>query len=292
MKYRGISLIVLVITIILIIILASVIILSLNSSGIINNSKKAVFQANIKEYKSALDMYISNKKLEATGDFNEATLELSPYISGNVKGTIKEAIPQITSDYAKTLQVISGKLIYVGLKDEEVEWCNEVGIKVQMLEISEDGKTMIGVKDLAELYGTLEIPAYITSIRPDAFYNRNIEHVIFSENSQVTEIPANMFKGCNNLKSIKLPNNLKRIGDSAFMSCSNLNNVDIPDSVEYIGSYAFYYCRKLSNIKLPNNINFKTITSSMLVGCNLSNIIIPSTVTTINSGAFSANPIT
>ncbi len=41
------------------------------------------------------------------------------------------------------------------------------------------------------------------------------------------------------IKSIKLPDGLKAIGDMAFCGCVNLKKINIPDSVESIGEYAF-----------------------------------------------------
>lgn len=47
------------------------------------------------------------------------------------------------------------------------------------------------------------------------------------------------FWGQKKLKSIKLPDSLKEIGDYGFENCLGLEEIEIPDSVEKIGMYAF-----------------------------------------------------
>ena len=65
-----------------------------------------------------------------------------------------------------------------------------------------------------------------------------------------------------NIKSVQLPDGLKKIGGCAFNYVTNLESVDIPDSVTTIGYNAFS-------------------------GCNLKKIVIPASVVNIGSSAFS-----
>jgi len=73
-KKRGISLIVLVITIIVMIILAAAIILSLNNAGIIGNANKAVDETNIANVKSAADLVYADYLITGIGDKTEEDL--------------------------------------------------------------------------------------------------------------------------------------------------------------------------------------------------------------------------
>lgn len=59
---------------------------------------------------------------------------------------------------------------------------------------------------------------------------------------------------CNSkIKSIKLSNNLKKIGNNAFKK-SNLLQIEIPDSVTEIGESAFSSCRDLKELIFGDNI--------------------------------------
>ena len=54
-----------------------------------------------------------------------------------------------------------------------------------------------------------------------------------------TKIHKNTFKGCSNLKYIKLPNNISAIDDCAFQNCSSLIDVEMGTNVTFIGLSAF-----------------------------------------------------
>ena len=56
------------------------------------------------------------------------------------------------------------------------------------------------------------------------------------------------------ITSIKLPTNLKTIGDRTFEGCSYLASITIPNGVTSIGSDAFASCSKLYDIVIPNSI--------------------------------------
>ena len=51
------------------------------------------------------------------------------------------------------------------------------------------------------------------------------------------------------IKSIIIPNSVKRIGSGAFGSCKNLSSITIPSSVIKIDEYAFKNCKHLTYIK-------------------------------------------
>ena len=74
-----------------------------------------------------------------------------------------------------------------------------------ILKLSEDGKTIIGVYDKNIIHIT--IPEGVTTIGEDAFYD------------------------CSSLKSIDIPDSVTSIEFCAFASCSSLQSIDIPNSV-------------------------------------------------------------
>ncbi len=101
--------------------------------------------------------------------------------------------------------------------------------------------------------------------------------------------PAKIIDRCafeSNLRSIRIPESVTKIGESAFFNCLNLKEITIPNSVTYMGKGAFSTCYALTKVKISENIT--TIDESVFYGCeNLKEITIPGSVTSIGNSAFS-----
>ncbi|MCR5703236.1 MAG: leucine-rich repeat domain-containing protein [Eubacterium sp.] len=75
--------------------------------------------------------------------------------------------------------------------------------------------------------------------------------------------------------SVKLPNNLKRIGQKAFAG-KNIKTVKIPKNVTSIGNYAFYQCKKLT--KITWNKKIKKVGDFAFAQTKLKELKLPKTV--------------
>ena len=97
-----------------------------------------------------------------------------------------------------------------------------------------------------------------TGLFPGDFYmNRHVKRVILPDYADT--VPANMFKGCINLKEVTLPMD-PDIGESAFEGCISLTDIHISFYVGSIATNAFRGCRE--NIRFhadSPNINPKTL---------------------------------
>ena len=80
------------------------------------------------------------------------------------------------------------------------------------------------------------------------------------------------------------------IGSSAFEALTNLQQVVLPAGVTTINSDAFYGCSKLGSVNIDEGLT--TIGARAFWGCALTDITIPSTVTSIGNAAFKNNPTT
>ena len=63
-----------------------------------------------------------------------------------------------------------------------------------------------------------------------------------------TEIEAEAFKGCKELKCVVIPQWVRKIGESAFSGCENLESIELPEWLEEIGNYAFSSCKNIKTI--------------------------------------------
>ena len=99
----------------------------------------------------------------------------------------------------------------------------------------------------------------------------------------IVEISGNCFKG-STAKYILLSKNITTIRDYAFYGAENLVSIAIPDSVTSIGSSAFGYCTSLVTVDFADNITIDTLPSSLFQGCSsMKKVEIPASVTTIKN---------
>ena len=71
----------------------------------------------------------------------------------------------------------------------------------------------------------------------------------------VTEIGAHAFEGMP-ITSIRLPQTLQFIGDSAFFSCGDLEAITFPQSLNEIGAGAFLFCTSIEKVVIPENVYY------------------------------------
>lgn len=82
----------------------------------------------------------------------------------------------------------------------------------------------------------------------------------------IWRIENGVFRGCNKLESICIPDSIVEIGDSAFRDCSSLTKLNIPEGVTAINSYLCMGCSKLESIYMPETI--KNVRYSAFSDCS------------------------
>ena len=105
--------------------------------------------------------------------------------------------------------------------------------------------------------------------------------------SAVKGLSAFSFAYCKNLAGIVLPNdntNMTSIGDDAFRGCTGLTSVTIPGSVTSIGHGAFRGCTGLTSVTIPSSVT--SIGDEAFRYTGLTSVTIPGSVTSIGTWAF------
>lgn len=158
---------------------------------------------------------------------------------------------------------------------------------------------------------------YGTSLGDRVFYAQSVLRSIVIP-STVKNIGVKALGSCSALESVVLPEGLTNIYESAFANSTSLDNIYFPDSVAYIGPVAFSGCSSLRHARMPISANYAggdnrpfggvfndstvggedgdydvklasgttRIPSSMFRGSGITSVVLPETVTTIETAAF------
>lgn len=102
---------------------------------------------------------------------------------------------------------------------------------------------------------------------------------------KITSLDSSVFKGCTNLRSVVIPNEVKEIPQSAFEGCSNLEVVDYAPDIEKISARAFMRCQKLSELDLPNTLT--ELGNNALYETGVTSITIPGSIKSLGSSVLS-----
>jgi len=147
--------------------------------------------------------------------------------------------------------------------------------------ITTDNRTMIG-------YSGTENEELII---PETFYDDVTEKWY-----KVTEIKHSAFENCNELTKVIIPDSVTSIGFEAFKKCTKLSNVKLSTGLIEINSNIFSSCTSITSIgpvgsgadiEIPDSV---TIINGTFQKCsNLSKVVIPNSVTTIDSSSFAYN---
>lgn len=217
------------------------------------------------------------------------------------------ALAQVFPDaYDKITNVVISKCSHSSVMLLDMQFFNQPLI---------EGGAIAGLSGLCSLK-EVSLPTDAVIISGNAFANcSRLESIIIPPGVKV--IGASAFYGCSSLKKVIVPEGAVGIERLAFGNCLSLADVAIPDSVTYLASgtggvtnmsnCAFLGCESIRRVSLPSRYALRdvfpdsydkiqtvvfsdalsTVGASMLKGCEaLESIVIPASVTSIDSGAF------
>lgn len=146
----------------------------------------------------------------------------------------------------------------------------------------------VSIKKYVGPMADVRIPPMIGGVRvvdigQKAFEGAKIRSVSIPEG--VKRIDSEAFVACSGLTDVNLPEGLTSIEYAAFSGCRALTNLSIPESVQAIGGGAFRYCGSLTNLSIPASV--QVIGNSAFELCiSLTSLSIPESVQVIGDNAF------
>lgn len=137
--------------------------------------------------------------------------------------------------------------------------------------------------------GLYEIPEGYTEIEfkiIGSYYANTLDMVRLILPDSISKVPSGEFKGCRNLREVRLSRNLQFIELESFKDCESLQYIEIPGKVETIAHGAFQNCRSLKSIKLP--LGLKELGNVAFENSNLMKIDLPPSLEKIGSSCFAS----
>lgn len=197
--------------------------------------------------------------------FNKRETELIAYPMGRIgiEYSVPESVDKICSDAFAGCTFLTRIIIPEGVKSiDGFSGCinlTNVNVPKSVTEIV-DG-TFSGCTGLTSINvdpGNTEYTS-VDGVLFNKDKTRLIQYPIAKTNTSysipegVTEICADAFAGCTNLKSITVPSGVQIIGSRAFSGCTGLTKVFLKNSVNEIGDNAFSGCTSIISATVPGN---------------------------------------
>ena len=166
----------------------------------------------------------------------------------------------------------------VAVMDEALESCNEHAAPTHVLEyfkkraIYVDGRYLH--KSLGEFFAAYGFARRACGLGGKVKDKELLDFVIRHCGDDSWGSIVNWFVRKTKLKTLVIPEEVKRIGKRAFYECGTLTSVTIPKSVTSIGDWAFSGCSGLKSITIPDSVT--SIGWGVFYGCSgLTSITIP-----------------
>ena len=272
------------------------------------NGETLLSSAKRYEFTAECDVYAKFKAKDEMSDFNfKSSTTACEIMSLKDKNAASVVIPDCVTSIGEKAFYNCDKLTSVTIPDSVTSIGSNVFNHYREL-------TSIYISDLAAWCKIVGLDNLMgLSLNNNLYLNGKLITDLIIPNG-VTSIGDSAFERCSGLTSVTIPNSVTSIGWGAFNYCGGLTNITIPDSVTFIGYFAFDNCVNLRYNEYDNayylgnennphfalmkakntnidfcsiNVNTKIISSNAFGDCgNLTNILIPDSITSIGDYAF------
>ena len=232
--------------------LAMLLISGLTLSGNIGAVKPVTVRA-AAEKKSYNQVLIPNEEcwVYEENDWEDGTVTIKDFNNKAFSGTL-----DVSKNYQLVIPAkIAGKK--VSCVDMESYWLymryKDSYVNFTSIKVSEGIETInhLLYDDSNSL--SVELPSSVIEIGSCAFYNAiGLTEVIIPPNSKLEQIGYSAFSGCEDLKSIYLPEGVNSLDNQAFYGCDSLKEIVIPASLEYVGEGTFSDCQGLESFQVAS----------------------------------------
>lgn len=119
-------------------------------------------------------------------------------------------------------------------------------------------------------------------------YSSHLRSIVLPE--RLKRIGGSALHGCSKLEEVIMPPGVRSLGNNAFSGCYRLEYIILPDGLQSIGDECFSGCEKLRNLNIPRSV--VEIGDQAFAGSGVQRIVLPDGLETLGKGAFDRTPLT
>ena len=119
-------------------------------------------------------------------------------------------------------------------------------------------------------------------------YSNHLRSIVLPE--RLKRIDRDALRGCSELEEVIMPPGVRSIGDNAFSGCYNLEYITLNEGLESIGEGCFDGCSQLRSVNLPRTLI--EIGKMAFMGTGLQRVTLPDGLETLGAQAFDGTPLT
>ena len=118
-------------------------------------------------------------------------------------------------------------------------------------------------------------------------YSSHLRSIVLPE--RLKRIENGALRGCSQLEEVIMPPTVRSLGEDAFSGCSQMEYILLSEKLESIGEECFNECSKLRSISLPRSLT--EIGNRAFKGTGLQRVSLPSGLLTLGAAAFDHTPL-
>ena len=142
-----------------------------------------------------------------------------------------------------------------------------------------------GQLGLTNINGSLSFGEHLAVIGDNLFRGCLTNPIDLTIPDNVKKIKNSAFQNCTGITSISLGSGLTEIGSNAFEGCTGITSVTIPDAVTTLGQSAFSGCTSLTTATIGMSVDI--VRNDTFNGCSaLESVDMPDGIVTIGNNAF------
>ena len=119
-------------------------------------------------------------------------------------------------------------------------------------------------------------------------YSSHLRSIVLPE--RLKRIGYGALRGCSDLEEVIMPSTVRSLDNDAFSGCYDLEYIMMSENLESIGDECFSDCSKLKTINLPRSL--AEIGKKAFKGTGLQHVTLPSGLMKLGAAAFDGTPLT